>query len=198
MKVVAFSDLHCDPECTNAILAASGNADLVLGVGDFAQRHEGLEETLAALEPISEKTVLVPGNNETEDALRAATSATVLHGDAMSFCGLSIAGIGGAVPPLPPMPWRSFDVTEDEAETLLSEVSVADILLSHSPAKGHGDQHHKMGSIGSTAVLAATERLKPKWLLTGHVHDSWGYRGRVGSTQVANLGPVPVYLEIAP
>ena len=63
----------------------SAEADVVIGAGDFASVHEGLEETIDALAAIETPTVLVPGNNETEDALREAaagwSAATVLHGE---------------------------------------------------------------------------------------------------------------------
>ena len=35
MKILAFSDLHCDLEAAQRIVAASGPADVVVGAGDF-------------------------------------------------------------------------------------------------------------------------------------------------------------------
>ena len=52
--------------------SAARDSDVVIGAGDFASVHEGLEETIAALAAIETPTILIPGNNETEDALRAA------------------------------------------------------------------------------------------------------------------------------
>lgn len=196
MKIVAFSDLHLKNDCLRAILSHADQADLVLGAGDYAENHKGLDTILSALAPVADKTILVPGNNETEQALRDGTDAIVLHGDSVVRDGLTIAGLGAAVPPLPPMPWNSFDLTEDEAEGMLGQIGAADILISHSPPKGVGDQHSDAGSIGSVAVRRAVERLQPRWLLCGHVHDRWGMRGMIGATTVANLGPVPVLLEI--
>ena len=70
------------------------------------------------MRPIDKPTLLVPGNNETEDALRAACdgweAATVLHGEGTELDGASFFGLGGGVP-VTPWPW-SFDLTEDEAE----------------------------------------------------------------------------------
>ena len=44
----------------------------MIGAGDFASVHRGLEETIAALAGIRPPTLLVPGNNETDAALREA------------------------------------------------------------------------------------------------------------------------------
>ena len=51
MRVLAFSDLHRDLEAAGALVARSGDFDVVIGAGDFASMHDGLEETIAALAP---------------------------------------------------------------------------------------------------------------------------------------------------
>jgi len=196
VKVLAFSDLHLDSAARNVILAAAETADLVIGAGDFATHRQGLGPFMAGFAPIAQKAVFVAGNNETVDELRAATSVRVLHGEAIEVAGLRIAGLGGAVPPLPPLPWGSFDLTEEDAGRLLSNVDGADILVSHSPPKGVCDQHAKLGAIGSGAVLAAAQRWAPRYLLCGHVHDAWGARGRIGETEVMNLGPGVTWITI--
>ena len=52
MKILAFSDVHCDLGVCAALVAAAEAADLVIGAGDFARVHRGLAECMAALEPI--------------------------------------------------------------------------------------------------------------------------------------------------
>ena len=196
MRIVAVSDLHLDETCRSALLRQAEAADLVIGAGDYAQNHEGLAGYLAPLEAIADKTLLVPGNNETLDALTAATSATVLHGTAVTRGGLTVAGLGGAVPPLPPNAWGSWDLTEADALAAMEGIDRADILVCHAPPKGVADWHSEVGSYGSTAIRALIERLRPRLFLCGHLHDSWGSRGRIGETLVANLGPVPVWFEL--
>ncbi|MCB2109766.1 MAG: metallophosphoesterase family protein [Defluviimonas sp.] len=195
MRVLAFSDLHLDIAARDRILAAAGNADLIVGAGDFASRREGLESFVAPFGALAGKAVFVAGNNETVDELRAATPVRVLHGETISMGGLRIAGLGAAVPPLPPLPWASFDLTEEMATRLLDGIETADILISHSPPKGVCDRHARIGPIGSDAVLAAARRLEPRYLLCGHVHDDWGARGMIGETEVMNLGPRPTWIE---
>jgi uncharacterized protein len=196
MRVLAFSDLHLDSAARDAILAAADGADLVIGAGDFASRREGLGPFVAAFEAIAGKAVFVSGNNETVDELRATTTVPVLHGEVMEFGGIHLAGLGAAVPPLPPLRWGSFDLTEDDAGQLLDKITDADILVSHSPPKGVCDRHAQLGPIGSEAVLAAARRLSPRYLLCGHIHDDWGARGWIGATEVMNLGPGAAWIEI--
>ena len=57
MKLLAFSDLHRDLEQGTRLVEMSAEADVVIGAGDFASVHEGLEETVAALAGIAAPTV---------------------------------------------------------------------------------------------------------------------------------------------
>ena len=96
----------------------AAEADVVIGAGDFASVHEGLEETIDALAAIETPTVLVPGNNETEDALREAAAgweaATVLHGEGTEIDGVAFFGLGAGIP-VTPWDW-SFDLDDDRGE----------------------------------------------------------------------------------
>ena len=99
MKILAFSDLHRDLEQAAKLVELAADADVVIGAGDFASVHEGLAETVSALAPIETPTILVPGNNETEEALREACAvwdaASVLHGESESIEGVEFFGLGG-------------------------------------------------------------------------------------------------------
>ena len=58
MKILAFSDLHRDLGQAAQLVDRSADADVVIAAGDFASVHEGLEEAIDALRPISVPTVL--------------------------------------------------------------------------------------------------------------------------------------------
>ena len=60
MKLLAFSDLHTDTAGAKRLVERSADADVVIGAGDFASIHEGLEETIDVLRAIECPTVLVP------------------------------------------------------------------------------------------------------------------------------------------
>ena len=74
MKLLAFSDLHRDMAAAAELVERSAESDLVIGAGDFGSVHEGVGETIAALAAITTPTLLVPGNNETEEELREAVT----------------------------------------------------------------------------------------------------------------------------
>lgn len=197
MKLLAFSDLHCDKAAAAALVDAAAIADLVIGAGDFASVHRGLARTMDAIRPFEDKAIYIPGNNETLDALQAATSAPVLHGGTLQVGGITIAGIGAAIPPLPPLPWKSWDLTEAEAEALLAPITKADILITHSPPQGIADRLDDGRRIGSTAVRRAIERLQPQYVFCGHIHGCWGEHGTIGASAIYNLGPSINWFEVS-
>jgi Icc-related predicted phosphoesterase len=198
VKLLAFSDLHCDLDGAARLVEASADADVVIGAGDFASVHKGLEETIDALSGIEAPTVLVPGNNETEEALREATSgwasATVLHGEGTEIEGIAFFGLGGGVP-ITPWDW-SFDLDEPEAAVMLEEAPGGGVLVIHSPPFGHVDVSGAGDHLGSRAILQAIEAVGPELAVCGHIHESWGAESRIGDTRVLNLGPSGTALEV--
>ncbi len=193
MRVLAFSDVHCDLGAVEALVARARDVDLVAGVGDFASVHEGLEWTVGPLRGIEAPLLLVPGNNETVDALRAATAGwdgvSVLHGEGAEVDGVSFFGIGAGIPTTP-WDW-SFDLTDEEATKMLAGMPEGAVLLSHSPPKGHVDK-----GFGSEAVLRAAEEKRARAVLCGHIHEEWTSESRIGEALVRNLGPDGFVLEL--
>jgi Icc-related predicted phosphoesterase len=198
VKLLAFSDLHRDLGQAAALVEMSAEADVVIGAGDFASVHEGLEETISALAGIEKPTVLVPGNNETADALRAAAAewaaATVLHGEGTTIDGVEFFGLGAGVPTTP---WEwSFDLDDEAAAAMLEPCPQGVVLVLHSPPRGHCDSGGDGTHFGSPALLRAIEEKRPRLAVCGHIHESWGCESQVGPTPVRNLGPRGTWLEV--
>lgn len=198
MRILAFSDLHRDLEQGAKLVEMSAEADIVIGAGDFASVHEGLVETIAALSAIEKPTVLVPGNNETADALRGAaagwSTATVLHGEGTTIDGVEFFGLGAGIP-VTPWDW-SFDLDDEAATKMLTDCPEDAVLVLHSPPKDHCDSAGGGGNFGSPALLQAIEAKRPRLAVCGHIHESWGCESQVGPTPVRNLGPKGTWLEV--
>jgi Icc-related predicted phosphoesterase len=198
VKLLAFSDLHRDLDRAAELVAMSAEADVVIGAGDFASVHEGLDETIAALSGIETPTVLVPGNNETEEALREAAStwgaATVLHGGGVTIEDVEFYGLGAGVP-VTPWDW-SFDLSDEVAAEMLAGCPQGAALVLHSPPKGHCDSNGADMHFGSPALLNAIEEKAPRLAVCGHIHESWGCESSVGETPIRNLGPKGTWIEL--
>jgi Icc-related predicted phosphoesterase len=198
VKLLAFSDLHRDLGQAAKLVEMSAEADVVIGAGDFASVHEGLEETIDALAAIETPTVLVPGNNETADALRAAaaewSAATVLHGEGTTLDGAAFFGLGAGIP-VTPWEW-SFDLDDEAAEEMLTPCPEGAIMVLHSPPRDHCDSSADGTSFGSPALLRAIESKRPRLAVCGHIHESWGCESKIGPTPVRNLGPTGTWIEL--
>jgi Icc-related predicted phosphoesterase len=197
MRILAFSDLHRDLERAARLVAMSADADVVIGAGDFASVHEGLGETIDALSAIEAPTVLVPGNNETEEALREAAgswdAATVLHGSGTTIDGVEFYGLGAGIP-VTPWDW-SFDLDDEAAAARLADCPEGAVLVLHSPPQGHCDRGGGGGHFGSEALLRAIEDRRPRLAVCGHIHESWGCESEIDGTPLRNLGPDGAWLE---
>jgi uncharacterized protein len=198
MKILAFSDLHRDLEQGARLVEMSAQADVVIGAGDFASVHEGLEETIGALSGIETPTVLVPGNNETADALRGAaagwSAATVLHGEGTTIDGAEFFGLGAGIP-VTPWDW-SFDLDDEAATEKLAACPEGAALVLHSPPRGHCDSNGSGMHFGSPALLQAVEKKSPRVAVCGHIHESWGCESAIGTTPIHNLGPKGTWIEL--
>ena len=198
MKLLAFSDLHGDLAQAEKLVEMSAEADVVIGAGDFASVHEGLQETIDALAGIEKPAVLVPGNNETDEALREATagwrSATVLHGGGATISGVDFFGLGAGIP-ITPWEW-SFDLDDEKAAVMLAHCPEGAVLVLHSPPLGHCDSGGTGQSFGSPILLRTIEERNPRLAVCGHIHESWGCESKVGDTPIRNLGPKGTWLDV--
>jgi len=199
MKFLLFSDLHRNTEAAAALVLASKTVDVVIGAGDFANRHEGLSDTLDILSEINKPAVLVPGNGETFEELREAAavwkSATVLHGEGCTIDGVAFWGLGGGVPVTPFGAW-SYDFTEALAAEMLSDCPESAILIVHSPPLDTVD-HDSTGRIrGSESIRKTIETKQPKLVVCGHIHSDWGKKTKLGDTVIINAGPAGYIIEI--
>ena len=175
----------------------SAEADVVIGAGDFASIHEGLEETIDALARDRDADVLVPGNNETVEALREAAAgwqaATVLHGEATEVEGTEFFGLGAGIP-VTPWDW-SFDLDDAAAASMMGDCPQGAVLVLHSPPRGHCDANSGGDHFGSEALLEGIEEKAPRLAVCGHIHESWGCESKIGETTLHNLGPKGTWLQ---
>lgn len=199
MRVLAFSDLHANAGAAAELTRAASEADLVIGAGDFCNMRRGLAEAMALLSGITRPMLIVPGNAESEAELQAAIlpspHITLLHGNGVKIDGVEFFGLGYGVPLTPFGDW-SCDLTEAEAETMLSSCPEGAVMILHSPPQGVVDRMSSGRRIGSTAIHDAIERRRPRLALCGHVHESWGESGMIGETPVHNLGPTVNWFEL--
>ena len=192
MRFLLFSDVHCNVGKCRSIAERAAEFDIVIGAGDFAIQRKGLEKSIDVLKVIETPTVLVPGNGESDDELRAAcegwSAAHVLHGNGCEINGVWFYGLGGGVPPTPFGAW-SFDLEEETAASMLADCQSGGILIVHSPPQGAVDIDSGGVHRGSPVIRQVVETKRPKLVVCGHIHDSWEQQEQIGDSTIINAGP---------
>lgn len=199
MKLLLCSDIHCDHDAALSLVERSGEADVLVVAGDLAVMRNGLQPTVEILAGTDCPAVLVPGNGESDtelvEACAAWDGARVLHGSGVEIDGVQFWGLGAAVPVTPFGAW-SFDLDEEEAESLLTGCPEGAVLVTHSPPFGHVDLAGGGEHLGSRAVLRAIQRTTPPLVVCGHIHACWEQESQVGDTRIVNAGPRGVWVDL--
>ena len=199
MKILAFSDLHRDKEAAEAILAASSDADVLVGAGDFANCGIGAEDTVSILKAAPCPAVLVAGNHDPLDEMERLcagwTQGHLLHGNAVTLEGVTFFGLGFEIPSRNDAAWN-MTMPENEAAAIFAQCPENAVLVTHTPPMGIGDVQRDGTHEGSEAILAVNREKQPLFNLCGHIHYSWGAKGHIGKTLVQNLGPTVNWFEV--
>ena len=199
MRLLLFSDLHCNLPATYRILEQAKNVDVAIGAGDFGQMRTRVSVCIDVLRDLPCPAVFVPGNGESfdelNDACRGYDNIHVLHGPGTTIDGVPFFGLGGGVPTTPYGAW-SYDLTEVEAAVLLKDCPTGGVLVTHSPPKGCLDKASSGESLGSTAIRDTIRTKKPALVVCGHVHACGGRSESFHTALVVNAGPRGVVIEM--
>lgn len=200
MKLLLFSDIHCNAKNCELLVEQSKDVDVVIGAGDFASFRKGLDISVEVLKKIRKQTILVPGNSESFEELSAACKvwkeSRVLHGSGIRINDYDFYGVGGGIPVTPFGAW-SYDFSEEQARDLLSGCPTGAILVTHSPPKGVVDRSFFGKSLGSTSIRETILKKNPLLVVCGHIHESSGKHEKLGSSEVINAGPQGIIWEVS-
>ncbi|MHA1525014.1 MAG: metallophosphoesterase family protein [Alphaproteobacteria bacterium] len=199
MKILGFSDLHRDVAAARMIVEASGEADIIVGAGDFATKGKGAGETIEILKAARCPTILVSGNHDRHAELKQLCSdwsdGHLLHGQSIVLEGVPFFGLGGEIPKRNEEHWNEA-LDEGEASKMLVDCPRSAVVVTHTPPKGYADLQRNGAHEGSVAILKAIHDKQPLLNLCGHIHYSWGAAAMVGDTRIYNLGPTLNWFEI--
>ena len=133
--------------------------------------------------------LFVPGNHDLSDPPADVVGSNA-DGRIVEQAGLRIAGFGGAGPKAFGFP---YEWTEPEAGASLDKLlsgrqGEIDIFLCHTPPLDTKLDLTDSGEhVGSSAVAAWIERVRPTFFVCGHIHEAWGVE-RFGRTPCLNAG----------
>jgi Icc-related predicted phosphoesterase len=196
MKFLLLSDLH--ERLPNIDTIPQVNA--IIFAGDFAlrKRWDWQQEKLVWyhvyswwLEKIRERgieTIAIAGNHDSiaqaQPGFLRAFFDYYLEEEVIDYHGLKIYGSPWT---LPFCDW-AFAKEEDEQREALKDLPYVDIFINHGPPFGILD-YVDNEYCGSKAVLEYCERMQPKLVVFGHIHEGRGTINR-GNTLYVNAAHV--------
>ncbi|MFD6043091.1 metallophosphoesterase [Streptomyces koyangensis] len=118
----------------------------------------------------------------------ARLGTTVLDGTRTEIGGRVFGFVGGGLP----SPMRTpYEIPEEEYAAKIEALGEVDVLCTHIPPQVPEllyDTVARRFERGSSALLDAIHRTRPRYALFGHVHQPLARRMRVGATECVNVG----------
>ncbi|MCG8923883.1 metallophosphoesterase [Lentzea sp. DG1S-22] len=212
VRVLAVADEVVEHLWTDQV-HQHGGVDLVLAAGDLP--FDYLEHLANALD---RPLVFVPGNHDADLSgysnvrglwtkaglpVRWPGPAGAVNADerVVDVAGLRIAGLGGSIRyNKGPNQWterqqarRARRVTRLAGWRRLRDGRGVDVLLTHSPPRGCGDEPDAP-HLGFECFRGLVSRLQPSFMLHGHIHPHGVPRPdrELGATRVVNVVPQKV------
>ncbi len=171
MKILAIADVeeswltdHYDRERMEGV-------ELIISCGDLPARYLEHVVTLANV-PL----VYVWGNHDMSYVEHPPQGCISIEGQLRDFHGIRILGVGGSIK----YNDRVFGFSEKEMRSRLGKLALlgratggVDIIVTHAPIRGYGDMDD-LPHQGFEAFDYYVDKLKPTYLLHGHVHMNYG------------------------
>jgi Icc-related predicted phosphoesterase len=187
MKLLCFADLHGDTQILKKILERSKEADLLIVAGDLTNFGDKLRYLLRKLDSCGKKVLLIHGNHEDPEILKKEAAdfdnieffdkKAILIGDYV-FLGY---GEGG------------FSVQDQDFRKIARDwygkyQKEKIVLVLHAPPYGTSVDKLDKRHAGNKDFRKFIERIKPKLVVCGHLHETAGKKDKIGETIVVNPG----------
>ncbi|MFD3912688.1 metallophosphoesterase [Streptomyces sp. NPDC058603] len=162
-----------------------------LGLDPRAAIERGVRRQYAELfAAFPDPTYATYGNVDIPDLWReyAQPGTTVLDGERVELGGRVFGFVGGGL--RTPMS-TPYEISDEDYAAKVEALGEVDVLCSHIPPDVPEltyDTVARRFERGSTALLDAIRRTRPRYALFGHVHQPLARRMRVGATECVNVG----------
>ena len=197
MKVLIFSDIHCDVKALERLVATP--ADAYFAAGDLATFSQGLDKMGPVLARVRAPVYVMPGNHESEAEIEAFCRQydfEFFHNRVVEMGGRHIAGLGysNITPFKTPGEYREPEFAErlNPWAGLKPLVLICHCPPLNTPLDRAGEGLH----FGSPTIGRFIETNQPEWFFCGHIHEAEGVSAQLGSTRAMNVGKRGYLLEL--
>ena len=170
MKILAISDEECPALWDFYTPGRLDGYDLILSCGDLNAKYLSFLVTMAKC-PV----LYVHGNHDVNYDQVPPEGCDCIDGDLVTVKGLRIMGLGGSMM----YSGGPHQYTEQQMERRIRRMKLklmrtggVDIILTHAPARGYGDQEDPAHR-GFEAFFPLLDKYRPQYLIHGHVHKRY-------------------------
>ena len=171
MRILALADEPSDRLWGDRCREALSGIDLILSAGDLPSSYLSFI-TCFTNAPV----VYVHGNHDDKYAQKPPEGCLCADGKVVQLKGVRILGLGGSLRYRPDaVNMYSEQEMEDRIRSLrwnLRSTGGFDILLTHSPIRGVGDQDH-ISHRGFECFGPLLDKYRPAVMIHGHVHQAY-------------------------
>ena len=172
MKILTISDEESMALWDYYMPGRLDGYDLIISCGDLKAKYLSFLVTMAKC-PV----VYVHGNHDTGYADAPPEGCDCIDGHIVTYNGVRILGLGGCRQYHPgPHQYtdREMRLRIAKLRWKLWRMGGVDIVVTHAAPEGLGDDEDK-AHWGFPALVELLDKYKPKFLVHGHVHMSYGH-----------------------
>lgn len=172
MKILTVSDEICAALYDYYVPGRLQEYDLIISCGDLSPKYLSFLVTMARC-PV----LYVHGNHDGRYEKTPPEGCDCIDGQLIVYKGLRILGLGGCRKYRP----GPHQYTEGQMQRRIArlrrgikELGGVDIVVTHAPPAGLGDADDP-AHWGFECLVDLLDRVKPRYLVHGHVHLSYGH-----------------------
>lgn len=198
MKFLTFSDTHQDVKALKALMkrAQEDDIEFLICAGDLSIFGRGLREGLSMLNSVGKKVYFIPGNHEDglkglPELLKEFSHLEDLHKKAVLIRDYVFLGYGG----------DGFSQRDAVFRKLAREWygqfnGKKTVFVAHGPAYGTKVDEIEGRNVGSFDFRKFVERIQPKIMISGHLHETAGVVDKIDKTRIVNPGWDGMVIEL--
>lgn len=189
MKILAFVDVHGSQKALRELEKKSKDVDLIVCAGDISQFELDLEKHLAKLNSFGKLVLIIHGNHEETDILKAACSKfdniIFFHKKVEIINNVLFIGFGGGG-----FEKQSIDMARffERHEIELKKAKKA-IFITHAPPYKTKLDKINSSHNGNNTIRNMIIKYRPSYAICGHFHENWQKQDLLGSCKIINPGP---------
>ena len=171
MKILCLSDKECESLWDFYAPEKVAGYDIIIACGDLKAEYLSFLCTMCNI-PV----FYVPGNHDSSYEKYPPEGCENIDGRIVSYKGLRLMGLGGSMK----YTRGRYQYTEEEMRRRIRRLSRkvrkaggVDIIVTHAAPAGYGDDADPAHR-GFTCFTAMLHEFRPKYLVHGHVHLTYG------------------------